>query len=599
MSGEISAIASAAAGACAGRRAKIVCTLGPATASDAMVRDLLRGGMDVARLNFSHGTHEDHARTLERVRRLAAEEGRTISVLQDLQGPKIRTGLLENHAPVPLRQGASLTITTRNIPGTSSVISTGFAALAQQVRAGDRILLADGAIELRVRAVSGGDVECEIVNGGLLGEHQGISIPGRALSIPSLTEKDRQDLEFGLQHGVDMVGLSFVRGANDVRALKSLMKSLIGNRDGMPPVIAKLEKPQAIQHLEEILEAADAVMVARGDLGVEMAPETVPFLQKQIIRRAAAWRKPVITATQMLESMIEHPRPTRAEVSDVANAVGEGSDAVMLSAETSIGKYPREAVDFMARIIVAAESHMTPPPAPCGKPRSLSISETICESIAHAARDLEMRAIAVFTETGNTARLISKYRPPGPRLCFHAQRRGGQLAERMLGRTASLRRVRNLGGGDAGDRRAGIAQAGGSGQGRRPGHRGGDAAGLRVHESVTSASGRMTTETFSMTETFLSLSVMEPFDGMEKEFLGVLHELYSLLEHKGYSRDVLLRNRLDPPSYINVRHWTSAATRQEAQEDPDLHRCWAQLGLLCHMRRIHDILDEVDWRAER
>jgi len=410
----VPAAAKATPAACAARRAKIVCTLGPATSADAIVRDLMRQGMDVARLNFSHGTHEEHARTIERVRRIAEKEGRGIGILQDLQGPKIRTGRFKYRRPIALRTGARVTITPRDLEGTASLISTSFSGLAKEVSPGDRILLADGIIELRVRAVKGQDVECEVVNGGLLGEHQGINLPGLALSVPSLTEKDRKDLEFGLKHGVDMVAVSFVRTAEDVIHIKRL----IGARGNMPPVIAKLEKPQAIEHLDDILGVADAVMVARGDLGVEMSPEVVPIIQKEIIRRAAEWRKPVITATQMLESMVENPRPTRAEASDVANAIFDGTDAVMLSGETAAGKFPCEAVAFMARIVLEAEGHMATQLPQLQLHHGLSIAETICESVAHAAHDLDMRAIAVFTETGTTARLISKYRPPAPIYAF-------------------------------------------------------------------------------------------------------------------------------------------------------------------------------------
>jgi pyruvate kinase len=396
------------------RRAKIVCTLGPATHTDAILRNLMRNGMDVARLNFSHGTHEDHARMIERVRRVAKREGQTIALLQDLQGPKIRTGRLQSGTPVMLRKGARVTITPHDIAGTAKVIATSFAGLAQDVHPGDPILLADGLLELRVCALHGNDVECEVINGGLLGEHKGINLPGALLSTPSLTDKDREDLAFGLKHGVDIVALSFVRTADDVRAARKL----IGTQAGAPPLIAKLEKPQAIEHLEEILQAADAVMVARGDLGVEMAPEVVPVIQKLVIRRAAWWRKPVITATQMLESMIENPRPTRAEASDVANAIFDGTDAVMLSAETAAGKFPCEAVNFMARIIVQAEAHLPPPWQRRREHHRLSIAECICDSVAHAASDLDMRAIAVFSETGTTARLISQYRPLAPIYAF-------------------------------------------------------------------------------------------------------------------------------------------------------------------------------------
>ena len=390
------------------RRAKIICTIGPACSTEAAMRDLLRLGMDIARLNFSHGTHEDHAHNIHRLRRAAEREGRTVCILQDLQGPKIRTGPLERHESVLLKTGSVVTITPQDIPGTANRISTTFPDLARELTPGARILLSDGLIELRVKGVRGKDVLCDVINGGTLGEHKGINRPGIALSIPALTGKDRKDLEFGLSHGVDAVALSFVRTAADV----TMVKQIIAAHDSDVPVIAKLEKPQAIDHLEEILEAADGVMVARGDLGVEMAPEKVPVIQKHVIRRASAWRKPVITATQMLESMIENPRPTRAEASDVANAVFDGTDAVMLSAETASGQYPRESVSIMSRIVVEAESNSNDFQFRRRREhRGLSVAETICESIAHSAEDLPMGAIAVFTETGNTARMISKYRP--------------------------------------------------------------------------------------------------------------------------------------------------------------------------------------------
>jgi pyruvate kinase len=391
------------------RRAKIICTVGPASNSEAILRDLLQLGMDVARLNFSHGAHEDHSRNIARIRNAARKEGRTVCILQDLQGPKIRTGRLKSHESIVLKTGSEVTITPRDVMGTPACIATTFRGLAREVTPGSRILLSDGLIELRVRRVQGEDIECEVVNGGLLGEHQGINLPGIALTIPALTDKDRKDLQFGLKHDVDLVAISFVRAASDVREVKQL----IANEGSDVPVIAKLEKPQALEQLEEIFEAADGVMVARGDLGVEMLPEQVPVIQKHVIRRAAEWRKPVIIATQMLESMIENPRPTRAEASDVANAIFDGTDAVMLSAETASGQYPREAVAMMSRIVVEAEHNMstTQDQRRRRHRQHLSVAEAICESIAHAAQDLPMGAIAVFTETGNTARLISKYRP--------------------------------------------------------------------------------------------------------------------------------------------------------------------------------------------
>jgi len=390
------------------RRAKIVCTIGPACSSEEMIRQLMQSGMDVARLNFSHGAHEDHAAVIQRLRKIAIELGRTICILQDLQGPKIRTGRLMDRIPIALQKGQTVTITSRDVMGTADVIATTYQDLAKDVKPGEHILLSDGRIELAVQQVRGGDVICEVLNGGMLGEHQGINLPGTNVSIPSLTPKDEVDLEFGLNHAVDAVAISFVRTAEDVLRARRAITS----RGFNVPLIAKLEKPQAIENLDSILEAANAVMVARGDLGVEVVPEKVPLIQKLVIRRALDFRRPVITATQMLESMTESPRPTRAEASDVANAVFDGTDAVMLSGETAVGKYPREAVEMMARIVTEAESDPFQPLLPAHRHgKHLSIAETICESMAHAAEHLDLRAIAVFTETATTARMLSKYRP--------------------------------------------------------------------------------------------------------------------------------------------------------------------------------------------
>ncbi|MGB6608752.1 MAG: pyruvate kinase, partial [Acidobacteriaceae bacterium] len=381
------------------RRAKIVATLGPASSSETIFRELLRGGLDVARLNFSHGTLPEKAKLIEMVRKIAREERRSVCILGDLQGPKIRTGRLKNRIPVQLKAGQRLTITPRDILGTSAVIATTFPTLAENLEPGARILLSDGLIELRVLQIPGEDVDCEVINGGMLGEHKGINLPGIAVRVPSLTEKDEEDLEFGMKHGVDAIAVSFVRTAEDVRHVKFRVAAL-----GLETwIIAKLEKPQAIENLEAILENADGIMVARGDLGVEMPPEKVPAIQKHVIRRAAEYRKPVITATQMLESMIENPRPTRAEASDVANAIYDGTDAVMLSAETAAGKYPVEAVKMMAKIVSETESNLRDSGGfeiHHNNRVRLSIAETICESAAHAAEDLDVSAIAVFTESG-------------------------------------------------------------------------------------------------------------------------------------------------------------------------------------------------------
>jgi pyruvate kinase len=393
------------------RRAKIVATLGPASNSESVFRDLVRAGVNVVRLNFSHGTHEEKLALIRMIRKVSREESKPLCILGDLQGPKIRTALLKDHQPVLLKAGLHLTITPRDVPGTATLVGTTFKTLAENVEQGSRILLSDGLIELRVDQVQGPDVVCEIINGGMLGENKGINLPGIHVRVPSLTEKDSGDLEFAIQNGVDAIAVSFVRTAEDIRLVRNRVSAL----GGETWIIGKLEKPQAIEHLDDILLAADGIMVARGDLGVEVPPEKVPAIQKHIIRRAAEYRKPVITATQMLESMIENPRPTRAEVSDVANAVYDGTDAVMLSGESAVGKYPVAAVAMMARIVSEAELHMKDSGLRTPVHSShLSIAETICEATAHAADDLDLRGIALFTESGSTARQLSKYHPSAP-----------------------------------------------------------------------------------------------------------------------------------------------------------------------------------------
>jgi pyruvate kinase len=394
------------------RRSKIVCTLGPATDSAAKIEQLLRAGMDVARVNFSHGVHEWHASVIARLRAASGRLQKPIAILADLGGPKIRTGALAGGARVTLRTGQRFTITTDNRPGSAAGVSTTFKLLPEEVHKGSRILLADGLIELRVTSTRRNQVICEVVNGGELGEHQGINLPGTELKVPSLLPKDYDDLAFALKHGVNYVAVSFVRRPQDVEAARRAIKRAGSDT----PIIAKLEKPQAIANLDAILAVSNGVMVARGDLGVEMSPEAVPVLQKQIIARAREARLPVITATQMLESMTENPRPTRAEASDVANAVLDGSDALMLSGETARGRYPVESVQMMDRIIREAESSVAsfqhPQPAQC------NVAETTAELICHASEELDLKAIAVFTETGSTARLISQYRPQPPIVAF-------------------------------------------------------------------------------------------------------------------------------------------------------------------------------------
>jgi pyruvate kinase len=399
------------------RRAKIVCTMGPACCSVEMIRELARAGMDVARLNLAHGDHASHAQVIARLRQVQEELGRPIAILADLAGPKIRTGKLVDHQPVLLKQGMQVRLEQGDGEGTLECLYTTI-DLAAEVRIGEPVLLADGLLELRVDAIEGRQVVCSVITGGMLGEKKGINLPGSLLSIPAITEKDVRDLEFGLEQGVDFVALSFVRSELDVQILRNRINTWAdqhGGKGADTPIIAKLEKPQAIDRLDAILSLVDAVMVARGDLGVEVPPEKVPALQKRIINAARQYRLPVITATQMLESMTEHPRPTRAEASDVANAVLDGTDAVMLSGETASGKYPREAVAMMARIICEAEAIDSPHDRrrhAAGE--DLSIPETIAESVAHAANDLQLKAITVFTKGGSTARLVSNYRPRCP-----------------------------------------------------------------------------------------------------------------------------------------------------------------------------------------
>ena len=395
------------------RHSKIVCTIGPATRSPRMIRKLIEAGMDVARLNFSHGTHQEHAESFAMLREAAMKFQKPIAILVDLQGPKIRTGALAGGGTVLLRTGQKFVITTAKVLGDTTRVNTTFHPLPRELKKGDRILLSDGLIELHVDKTSQTEVTCQVVNGGILGEHKGINLPGVKLHVPALTEKDRRDLRFAAAHGADYIAVSFVRHPEDIELAKSLVK----RTNKKIPVVAKLEKPEAIENLDEILKASEGVMVARGDLGVEMSPERVPVVQKEIISRAREYRRPVITATQMLESMTENPRPTRAEASDVANAIFDGSDAVMLSAETATGKYPVESVGMMARIIEEAEASIHEFPRPASTER-LKVAETVAELVCHASRELHMKLIAVFTHSGFTARLVSRYRPLVPIIAF-------------------------------------------------------------------------------------------------------------------------------------------------------------------------------------
>jgi pyruvate kinase len=401
------------------RRAKIVCTLGPASTSQEMMEKLLDAGMDVARLNFSHGSHEQHKEVIERIRAASLKVRKGVGILQDLQGPKIRTGKVENNG-IDLVEGQEIEITTEEaVMGTPHLISTTYQHLAQDVNVGDRILLDDGLLELKVlQTDKKQQVRCEIIHGGVLKNNKGINLPGVALQTEAMSAKDEEDLLFGIKNGIDYVGLSFVRTPQDLDKCRSVMA-----RAGRHvPIISKLEKPEAIARLDAILDKSDGVMVARGDLGVEIPPEEVPAIQKDIIRRANARALPVIVATQMLNSMIEHPRPTRAEASDVANAIFDGTDAVMLSGETASGKYPIESVEMMDRIVRAAESSMrqTFPRIGSGEPLKIpaDFPDVTCGVACRAARECGARLIVAFTLTGTTARLLSHYRPTVPIVAF-------------------------------------------------------------------------------------------------------------------------------------------------------------------------------------
>ena len=368
-------------------------------------------GMDVARLNFSHGTHEAHGKVVNTLKSLSKSMNRPIAIMMDLQGPKIRTGLIEGGS-LRVKSKDSLTITTRLVEGKTGIISTTYRGITKDLQPGDRILMDDGLIELKVQSKNKTDLLCEVINGGIIGEHKGINLPGITTGIHAVTEKDRKDLDFGLDMGIDFVALSFVRSAKDVKILKRILKK----KGADIPVISKIEKPQALDKLAEILEASDGVMVARGDLGVELSPEQVPVAQKKMITLANQERKMVITATQMLESMTERPLPTRAEASDVANAILDGTDAIMLSGETSVGKYPVKAVKMMARIARVTERNFSATP-PFSR-KTASFSDTVSEAACLAAENLGLKAIVAFSQSGFTARLISKYRPSVPIIAF-------------------------------------------------------------------------------------------------------------------------------------------------------------------------------------
>ncbi|WP_062211319.1 pyruvate kinase [Streptomyces sp. NBRC 109706] len=397
------------------RRAKIVCTLGPASDSSERITELVDAGMDVARLNLSHGAHREHELRYQRVRQAARELGRSVGILADLQGPKIRLGRFAE-GPALLERDDEFTITTEDILGDHRRCGTTYGGLAQDVRAGERILVDDGRVTLEVVEATETEVRTRVIEGGLVSDHKGLNLPGVAVSVPALSGKDIEDLRWALRTGVDIVALSFVRSGDDIKDVHRVM----AEEGRFLPVIAKIEKPQAVENLQDIVDAFDGIMVARGDLGVEVPLETVPLVQKRAVRLAKRNAKPVIVATQMLDSMIDSSRPTRAEASDVANAVLDGTDAVMLSGETSVGRYPVETVRTMSRIVVAAEAELLAeglaPLTDENKPRTQG------GAVARAAADigdfLDARLLVAFTQSGDTARRLSRYRSPIPLVAF-------------------------------------------------------------------------------------------------------------------------------------------------------------------------------------
>ncbi len=408
------------------RKAKIVCTIGPRSSSAGMLERLIENGMNAARLNFSHGTHEWHATAIAAIRHAAERQGSTVAIIQDLQGPRIRVGLVPKEG-IEVKGGQIVRLRTSDLsderPDTHTSVGASlpeipitYASLSSDLHVGARVLINDGLIELRAVHVADDVIECSVITGGTITSQKGVNLPDTAVSAPTLTEKDRDDIRFGVEQGVDYVALSFVRGPQDIRAARALL----AEHGADTPIIAKIERAEAVAALEDILEQVDGVMIARGDLGVEMGPETVPLLQKRIIVEANRRRRLVITATQMLESMTHALRPTRAEASDVANAVFDGSDALMLSAETAVGAHPIEVIQVMDRIIRAAEEG-TEPGVVLKRQADLehvSISEATCAAASFAARITDATAIVAFSESGATARLISKQRPSAPILAF-------------------------------------------------------------------------------------------------------------------------------------------------------------------------------------
>lgn len=416
------------------RRTKIVATLGPSSRTREAISALIRAGANVFRLNMSHGTHDDHRATYRNVREAAEAEGVTVAVMADLCGPKIRVGRFEGDS-IPLEEGARVTVTTRDVIGKPGLVPSKYAALARDVKSQDRLLLDDGRLELRVESVEGQDIACTVITGGTLKNNKGMNLPGVDVSAPSLTKKDRRDADFALELGVDYLALSFVRCGEDVAELRAIVDKV----DEHVGIISKIEKPEALERIDDILTASDGIMVARGDLGVELPPQHVPIIQDQLIDLARDHNKPVIVATQMLESMMDCPRPTRAEVTDVANAVRYGADAVMLSGETAAGQYPVEAVAMMDTIARQSEGYLWSQGAfrtiqrSHDQARPLPIEDALAESTAQLSRDLLVRSIVVLTHWGRSAAVTSASRPAAPVVAVSPVRKASCRAALLWG----------------------------------------------------------------------------------------------------------------------------------------------------------------------
>ena len=394
------------------RRTKIVCTIGPASRSSELIEQLIKEGMDVARLNFSHGSYQEHSLAIRYIREASLKLGKPVAILQDLGGAKIRTGLVQKE-PVLLKEGALFSLTIRHISGNEREVSITYPLLPQKVKKGQTILLADGSLELKVEDATSTDIKCRVIKGGELTSYKGINLPDSSFEIPPLTDKDRKDLLFGIEHKLDFISISFVREAEDILRVRKILKEKEAEEISL---IAKIEKREALSNIDEIIEVADGIMIARGDLGLEIPLQKVPLAQKEIIKKCNVMGKPVITATQMLESMIDNPRPTRAEATDIANAIFDGTDAIMLSEETAIGRYPLESAMIMDKIAVETEKALDY--EKILEERSRSVKPTTPDAISHAtcqiAQDLKAAAIVTFTFSGSTARMVARYRPRVP-----------------------------------------------------------------------------------------------------------------------------------------------------------------------------------------